>query len=1121
MGQVWRGVHREQDLPVALKVVTEPRARSEEYRRRFRDEVRAAAALTHPAIVDVFDYGDIPVSVEAATFGGIVAGSPYLIMELCDGSLADHRQPRSWDELRATLLTLLDALAHAHARGVIHRDIKPANVLTSTSPAGDPTIKLGDFSLSYLLEQLGDSQPIDDQKACGTPSYAAPEQLTGRWRDIGPWTDLYGLGCLAWELAGGRPPFRGHSVVEIGRKQLFAPLPPLEPNFPVPDELEAWLHRLLQKAPAERYSKAADAAWALTYMSVPSTIRQNDQPKDDLPTDDLPKDNPPTPEPLEISAPHIPVDWKYGGEPRPSAHLLGAGLQLYGLRRIPVHARHDERDRLWDALLEVTRSAETRAVLIDGTAGAGKSCLARWLCEHADEVGAANSLRVAHNPGSDTSEGLVDLLERYFRCQGLDADQIVERLEAWCDDHDVDDPELPRALAELISAEADDRPDKPRPNVDERHRLVARTLASIARQRALILWLDDLQWSSDSLTFMQSALTTYATGDLPLLIVGTVRADSSSDNPQADDPQAAELLEAIGEHERVSRISVEPLSMRARTDLVEQLLRLEPALARRVADHTAGNPLFAEQLIGHWIERGVLDVGERGFVLGDGEEFFVPEELYSVWMNRLEHALGGAKDDIWQALELAAALGLQWSEDEWRACCRIAGHSVAPRSLEKLLSHALITRSDGDYAFVHSMLRESLERHARDHGRWREHNRACARMLAIRRRSGPLAAERLGRHYLEGAQWRESLDPLLEALKWRGNMRQTQAVYFLLDLRATAIDELDLSDDDPIRLENWFLRALTHAHCDRMGEALELGGRAVDNARAGEDKGILCKALYRSAQVNQLCGQVSRALSLLEESHALLGELDADAEDYGHFVSGLRFTLGELTLRRGDAREAMGYFEELLDAPDIRRSERDRANTVRMIGNCKRVLGDFDGAQRCIEEAAEIYETLDHSAMVAECRTLRGNIARAAGDFDRAEAYYQRAITASRDGHRRYHVSALIGLGWLEIETGRFADATPRFTSLLEETESQGSHMLAHFIRCAMLPCLAHAGDFARLDDMLDEVRETFAQHGTCDPDLAVAAEIAAELAGESGEDERVRALLGFARSQRDGCALT
>ncbi len=125
-GEVWRGVHREQGVPVAIKVLSVSRSNDRHVLEAFRNEVHAVAGLDHPGIIAVLDHGVLDDTMPEIG----IAGSPYLVMELATLGSVKHRCGRaSWEEARRILSELLDALAHAHARGVIHRDIKPGNVL--------------------------------------------------------------------------------------------------------------------------------------------------------------------------------------------------------------------------------------------------------------------------------------------------------------------------------------------------------------------------------------------------------------------------------------------------------------------------------------------------------------------------------------------------------------------------------------------------------------------------------------------------------------------------------------------------------------------------------------------------------------------------------------------------------------------------------------------------------------------------------------------------------------------------------------------------------------------------------------------------------------------------------
>jgi serine/threonine protein kinase/tetratricopeptide (TPR) repeat protein len=270
MGEVWAATHRDTGRPVAVKIITDRGARDDRFQAAFRAEVRAAARLRHPGIVRVFDHGVVEVGAAEHGRRVLTPGCPYLVMERVDGGTL--REPAAgdlaldWRRIRTLLLDLLDALAHAHARGVVHRDLKPDNVLLG--PGGG--IKLTDFGVAHAMdrdEELARNSEVQGQTV-GTPAYMAPEQIRGHWREQGPWTDLYALGCMAFELVHGTPPFRRTQPVATVVAHLTEPVPALTPRMTIPTAFERWIRRLLMKRPAERFQRAADAAWSLSTMPV-------------------------------------------------------------------------------------------------------------------------------------------------------------------------------------------------------------------------------------------------------------------------------------------------------------------------------------------------------------------------------------------------------------------------------------------------------------------------------------------------------------------------------------------------------------------------------------------------------------------------------------------------------------------------------------------------------------------------------------------------------------------------------------------------------------------------------------------------------------------------------------
>jgi serine/threonine protein kinase len=242
MGQVYRARDRVLERTVAVKVLTAASTDDLELVARFSREARAAAALNHPNIVAVFD-------------SGADGDLHYLVTEYVEGqSLAGllRREgllgPRRVAEIGRQVC---QALAAAHAAGLVHRDITPGNVLVD--PAG--LVKVADFGIAKLAA----ATTMTGDEVLGTAAYLAPEQAQGR--PVDGRSDLYSLGCVLYALLTGAPPFAGDSPVAVAARHVTErPTPPSHHNPRVGPALEAVVLTALAKEPADRYQSAAAMA---------------------------------------------------------------------------------------------------------------------------------------------------------------------------------------------------------------------------------------------------------------------------------------------------------------------------------------------------------------------------------------------------------------------------------------------------------------------------------------------------------------------------------------------------------------------------------------------------------------------------------------------------------------------------------------------------------------------------------------------------------------------------------------------------------------------------------------------------------------------------------------------
>ncbi|HEX3727474.1 MAG TPA: WD40 repeat domain-containing serine/threonine-protein kinase [Pirellulales bacterium] len=245
MAVVYRARQTALNRFVALKMVRAIDASNLELLARFRSEARVVAALDHPHIVKVFDYGEHDAL-------------PYIAMELIEGgSLADRLDGTPWPpRAAAELISKLAAgVSYAHERQVVHRDLKPANVLIASD--GKPLeVKITDFGLAKFYADDSSSH-TKSNAFFGTPSYMAPEQAKGRYDDIGTASDIYSLGAILYELLTGRPPFRGESPMETLRLLISGEPVPTQRMAPcMPRDLATICDKCLHGDIARRYASA-------------------------------------------------------------------------------------------------------------------------------------------------------------------------------------------------------------------------------------------------------------------------------------------------------------------------------------------------------------------------------------------------------------------------------------------------------------------------------------------------------------------------------------------------------------------------------------------------------------------------------------------------------------------------------------------------------------------------------------------------------------------------------------------------------------------------------------------------------------------------------------------------
>lgn len=995
-------------VPVALKVVRPDLAADRRFRKLFDLEVRVSARFTHDNIVPLHDLGELG------------DGTPFLGLAFADaGSFANLRtDPPRWSEMLRLLLEFIDALAHLHTRGVLHRDLKPENVLLHTGQDGQRHVWLADLGLANATSNLARRKG----RVEGTPGFMAPEQRLGLPREYGPWTDLYSLGVILWDLVTGALPF------PPGRSPLDADLEPLVPRagLAIPTGLELVLANLLAAEPLSRYDLAADLRTELLALGQP-TVESTDLPKQltgraiigtvapsapsltsatDENAEGLPPSLPATgsstfydldeiedPAELNLGVPvwNRPIPRRFPRRP-PLEPGFGAtaraSLQLFAVREVPLVARDNYRIQLWNQAREVLRRGRSRVVLVVGEAGSGKTRLVdsiRWALEEGGwaetvalsyqsppgkEDGYPGAARALVRPWNETRQSLEIRLRRRLARERGAMDRVTEEtsssLARWAGLvlEGEEPPPLGLGLREVY-----------------RH-LEARTWRGLA-----LLVLDNVQWSvedGDGLTIAEAVLRRQADGERErLLVVATLRSeDLARDAALADQVDA--LVEAGAQ-----LIELPRLSRWGTGEVLRQSLTLTPALEARVAERCEGNPLFARQLLIEWVSRGwLVDTGGLQFGLAPGvdPDAVLPADAQVLFLNRVDAmaSASGQPDAFRDLIHMVALVGQQIP--------RLLFETLAGTDLYAFARGCGVwTEREDHVQFDHGLLLQAV----RGQAEAREdaailHRRLARAWTRYGLSAGVPVHLEVGRHAVAAREWEQALGELLAASRLAHEAGRAEELH---EASALAVQStLALGDSGAAGGWAYTWRGLAWRGRGDAHQALEAFRAAQDRFQRSPDPEGMVTALVG-------CGWASRqagALQQSEERYATAMQLSRQAGDRrleAQAITGMAWL--ELLKRNYEGADILftrveNRFSQIEDEHGVAEATMGHAIVARRMGE----FGDADELYR--EASSEFAEIGDHLG-VARAAHGRAQVQRQRRDLDGAAELYREAMAAAEE----------------------------------------------------------------------------------------------------------------------------
>ena len=969
-------VHRARDeasgRDVAVKVLPLDAVDDEVDVQRFEREAALAASIVHPNVIGIFG-------------SGREHGVLWTAMELAAGETLRQRLRRAGRMSAADTIAIgrqvLSALVAAHDKGVLHRDIKAENVMV----AEDGSVKVLDFGIAKIA--TGPALTRVDE-IIGTVEYMAPEQILGD--PVSPAADLYAVGVLLFELLTGELPFAGTSPAALVYNQLNEePAAPSSLQSSVPRSLDRLVLRLLAKLPEDR----CDSATALRELET--VARRQDL--------------------TDLTG--------LTGSPSSTTEMEAAQFRSRNFR--PAFVGRDGEMQTLMSHLEPLASGG-RTVFIAGEAGVGKTRLTE---EFRRRASANGMLCLAGSCLFDNSLGpympFMDALGELFNLS--DDELSPDERQALVDQLQDQSPEL-ASLAKSSTTTAKVRTSFTAAlgteQGDDAARLrffdaIFEVLHTAARQRPLVLILEDVHWSDDgSLNLFSHLVRRIA--DAPILLVVTYRPEEANDS-------LAKLLSQLDEDGGLDRLPLGRLSRSAVVRLAESLF-LEAEFGDDFDDflyaQSQGNPFIAIEILKLLRSQQVLFCENDLWQVDPGfATQALPERVNALVLRRID-LLASEEREL---LQLAAVIGQRFNSTTLEAASGMSRIALLKQLFRLEKQHRLISAVDGTYEFTHSKIREVLYEEIPWELR-REYHRSVATILS--RSAADIDDSELGHHLFRGERfaealrcleraavaaarlfsWREAgrlfdqaaeacqqsdgdVGRLLAALRSSGRCYANltaydQATQRMVQMQAVAVTAQRPTDEADAVTQ----MGRVDLHCGRFNEATTAFGHAIGLVRQSTDaaaRAVYGRALLNWGTADFESGRYAEADEHWQEARLSLQEDPAE-------LSNCLNNLAVLATVRGEFDAALQLYQQVL-AVDLKSQSLDQMSLTHL--NMSMIASDQERWDDALELSARSLELCRQSRMFAHEPMIHLSCAEAL--MGKGDAAAQQSLAAALRGFRR------------------------------------------------------------------------------------------------------------------------
>ncbi len=1044
---------------VAIKCILDDR-NTEENRQRFVREARAAARIRHPNVVQVYDFG-IPER-----------GAPYMVMEFLDGPTLSQvlkaEERLAIDHALEVFADVCSAVEAGHRRGVVHRDIKPGNVMLAYGDDERETTKVLDFGLARLVTEVVPDDLSRPGALLGTVAYMAPEQVAdGR---VTPSCDVFALSVLLYEMLTGQLPFRATNQVATLLRISQGDHDPIRSHRPeVPEALAEALAAGLSVDPADRPRSPEDLG---RFAGAPiKTTRPRSR----------------TAAVVDMGA----TTFERSGGRALRTRLRSAEdtdstrrLRKAGPKTEPDGAvffgRADALEALQSQFDAVLSGQDASPTLIVGEAGVGKT---RLLDEWIGRLRRRNTTVVRG---------------RFFAYAG--------------------DRPPPLEAMQWILASADSSGSgraQPGANTGAPHdkwqafASMAEQFVAKARDRPLVVALDDLQWASEvDLEFL--AYLPHAARPHPVAIVGTARPRGSEELRRWRSALSGQLALRMIELETFT-----DAELRGWLDEAFGRIQIRPRDVRRIHHSTGGNPFAVWETVRRLVASGKLVRSDEAWVCDDLFDVGLPQSVQA----HVQARLAEVPADVRATLDVACVVGEEFRVETVAAAAATAEEEVE-RQLRAAAEQGLVSErglSPGaDYRFALPGLRDVLYDAMSPRVRTSHHRRVVVTLVRLYASYGDRLAHLLAYHYDAIADWAATLRHALVAARQTLDRHDNDAAHATLVRARRAANELAKAGTPPsaeLQAQLQYLEGSYHTRVGRVDEAAVELERAADAASGAGAASLKLDVLLALAECH--LGQ-GRFADGVEVGMRAIGAAQALGDRAREFEARVRVARCAGPLGRIDDAEAT--LAPVLKSTDDAAAT-TRALALRELAWILAKRGAYAQAEKAAIDAAE-QARLGQDAL-AEYRAVsvlglvkseRGDHAAAVGDLLRALALSRALSLRRREGielgnlGEAYHLAGDTPAGLEHARKG---------LAIFREIGDLASEGDCRVNVGRMLAALGREDEAA---EMLDEGRRACAKSGRLEYEGIAMFELA-KLKAVQGEAMAARTLFEQAGAQLDAIA--